>query len=64
MAKCPYCKQPLVLSAKARDAANAKVVRKEVTGSIKKEVMYVCPHCDCVLGFAFFMGGLLTGRPS
>jgi len=64
MAKCPYCKKPLVLRAKACDAANAKAVRKEVAGSIKKEVMYVCPHCDCVLGFAFFMGGLLTGRPS
>jgi hypothetical protein len=30
---------------------------------VKKEVMYSCPHCDAVLGFGFFIGGLLTGRP-
>jgi len=30
---------------------------------VKKEIMYSCPHCDCVLGFSFFLGGVLTGRP-
>jgi len=38
-------------------------VHKEVEGMIKKEVMYSCPHCDRVLGFSFFLGGLATGRP-
>jgi len=38
-------------------------VYKEVTGNVKKEIMYSCPHCDCVLGFGFFLGGKLTGRP-
>jgi hypothetical protein len=30
---------------------------------VKKEIMYSCPHCDAVLGFGFFIGGLLTHRP-
>jgi hypothetical protein len=34
-----------------------------VVGTVKKEIMYSCPHCGCVLGFAFFIGGMLTGRP-
>ena len=38
-------------------------VHKEVEGIIKKEVMYSCPHCDKILGFAFFLGGVATGRP-
>ena len=38
-------------------------VRKEIAGSLKKEVMYTCPHCEKVLGFAFFFGGVATGRP-
>lgn len=63
MAKCPYCKQPVVLDDRERPASGARVVRKEVTGWLKKEIMYSCPHCDCVLGFGFFIGGLLTGRP-
>jgi hypothetical protein len=53
----------VALEEKTRVATGAGVVRREVVGKIKKEVMYVCPHCDCVLGFAFFFGGLLTGRP-
>ena len=34
-----------------------------VSGVIKKEIMYSCPHCDSILGFGFFLGGLLTHRP-
>jgi hypothetical protein len=63
MAKCPQCKQAVTLERTARAMAGAKPVHKEVTGQIKKEIMYACPHCDCVLGFGFFLGGLLTGRP-
>jgi hypothetical protein len=38
-------------------------VNRETEGFIKKEIMYSCPHCDSILGFGFFIGGLLTGRP-
>lgn len=53
MAKCPYCEKDISL----------ENVGKEVEGTIKKEVMYFCPHCKTVLGFSFFIGGALTGRP-
>ena len=62
MAKCPHCKKPVALNDKA-DSSDSRPVRKEVLGKVKKEVMYSCPHCDCVLGFSFFLGGVLTGRP-
>ena len=62
MAKCPYCKEPVVLDVKAGSDRKNEVY-KEVVGTIKKEIMYSCPHCDCVLGFGFFLGGELTGRP-
>ena len=61
MAKCPYCEQAVTLEHTPRETAEE--VRKDVEGTIKKEVMYSCPHCDKVLGFAFFLGGLATGRP-
>jgi endogenous inhibitor of DNA gyrase (YacG/DUF329 family) len=61
MAKCPYCDKPVSLVADGPDRENA--VRKETDGAIKKEIMYSCPHCERVLGFGFFPGGLLTGRP-
>ena len=61
MAKCPYCEKSVLLEAKGSEREN-EIVR-EVEGTIKKEVMYCCPHCDCVLGFGFFIGGLITGRP-
>ena len=64
MSKCPHCKKPVTLGGRATSASGMLPVRKESVGAIKKEVMYVCPHCDCVLGFAFFLGGLLTGRPN
>jgi len=45
------------------DLATAESVHREVEGLIKKEIMYSCPHCGSILGFGFFFGGLLTGRP-
>lgn len=62
MAKCPYCKEIVTLKSLKRDSDSDEVDR-EVYGTVKKEVMYSCPHCDSVLGFAHFLGGLLTGRP-
>jgi hypothetical protein len=61
MAKCPHCGGEVTLHSTRRNERNE--VEKDVEGTIKKEVMYSCPHCDCVLGFAFFFGGLATGRP-
>ena len=63
MAKCPHCKKPVTLNKKAASSPDSRPVRKEVVGTVKKEVMYSCPHCDCGLGFSFFFGGVLTGRP-
>jgi hypothetical protein len=60
MAKCPYCEKQIVLKAAG---SKEHEVRREVKGSVKKEIMYSCPHCDKVLGFGFFLGGILTGRP-
>ncbi len=61
MATCPYCEKPVLLNP---DGSNReKEVRKEIKGTVKKEVMYSCPHCDKVLGFGFFVGGVYTGRP-
>lgn len=61
MAKCPHCSQQVTLDATNKESADE--IRKDVDGWVKKEVMYSCPHCDKVLGFAFFFGGLATGRP-
>jgi hypothetical protein len=64
MAKCPHCKQTVTMDGATREVATeADEVHKDVVGVVKKEIMYSCPHCDCVLGFGFFIGGLLTGRP-
>ncbi|MDD5543476.1 MAG: hypothetical protein PHX83_09910 [Acidobacteriia bacterium] len=64
MAKCPYCKQEVTLEKAKRESADvSEEVHKEVHGLVKKEIMYSCPHCDAVLGFGFFFGGFLTGRP-
>jgi hypothetical protein len=64
MAKCPYCKQIVTLEkTKKESAESVETIQKEVKGWIKKEIMYSCPHCDSVLGFGFFLGGLATGRP-
>jgi len=61
MAICPHCKHPVTLESTKKEAVEE--VQKETTGFMKKEVMYSCPQCDSVLGFAFFFGGLATGRP-
>ena len=61
MATCPYCAKQVLLQASGPDKKNE--ICKEAKGSIKKEVMYSCPHCDKVLGFGFFFGGVATGRP-
>jgi hypothetical protein len=64
MAKCPQCKETVTLERTRKEVANASDdVHKDVVGMVKKEVMYSCPHCDVVLGFGFYIGGLLTGRP-
>lgn len=64
MAKCPYCKQEITLNETKKELAESvETVHKEVKGLIKKEIMYSCPHCDSILGFGFFLGGLATGRP-
>jgi hypothetical protein len=64
MAKCPYCKQAITLEKTKRESSEfTEEVHKEVSGVVKKEIMYSCPHCESVLGFGFFMGGFLTGRP-
>jgi hypothetical protein len=61
MAKCPYCVKTVVLN--GTDSEKKNEVRREIKGTLKKEVMYTCPHCDRVLGFGFYFGGFLTGRP-
>ncbi len=64
VAKCPYCKTVVALAeTKTETASVREQVHKEVEGILKKEIMYSCPHCDSVLGFGFYFGGLLTGRP-
>ena len=66
MPKCPYCKQVVTLEKTRRESADVSVpegIQREITGVIKKEIMYCCPHCDSILGFGFFFGGLWTDRP-
>jgi phage terminase large subunit GpA-like protein len=61
MPLCPHCEKAVTLESTKKDSRDE--VKKEVEGFIKREVMYSCPHCDKVLGFAFFFGGRATGRP-
>lgn len=66
MPKCPYCKQVVTLDKTNRESADVATpegIHREVEGVVKKEIMYSCPHCDSILGFGFFFGGLLTHRP-
>ena len=66
MPKCPYCKQVVTLEKTQKesvDTSDSESVQREVSGMIKKEIMYSCPHCDSILGFGFFFGGLVTNRP-
>ena len=62
MAKCPYCDKDVTLGSTKKEEASDEI-QKDVEGIVKKEVIYSCPHCDHVLGFAFFPGGFATGRP-
>lgn len=61
MPLCPYCSQ--VVSLESTKKENRDEIQKEIEGLVKKEVMYTCPHCDKILGFAFFFGGIATRRP-
>lgn len=61
MPKCPYCEEPVSLNSTGNDVR--KEVRKEARGAIDREVMYYCPHCESVLGFAFFKRGWFTLKP-
>ena len=61
MAKCPYCHMEVALNSNATSEQTR--IKKETDGVIKKEVMYSCPHCESILGFAFFLGGMFTPRP-
>jgi phage terminase large subunit GpA-like protein len=61
MPLCPHCEKTVTLESTKKDSHDE--VKKEIEGFIKREVMYSCPHCNKVLGFAFFLGGLATGRP-
>jgi len=63
MALCPHCKKHVSLDLAHRDSMDSQEVHKELVGFIKKEIMYSCPHCESILGFGFFIGGLATGRP-
>jgi hypothetical protein len=64
MAKCPHCKEPVTLDARTSSPSDrGNEVVREVKGFLKKEILYSCPHCQCVLGFGSFFGGLITGRP-
>ena len=42
MAKCPYCKTPV-------DFKNIEREKKGI-GIFMQEIMYVCPHCQSILG--------------
>jgi uncharacterized protein with PIN domain len=59
MAKCPHCEEEVTLESVNRDGDK---VHKEVPGTIKKEIMYSCPKCEKVLGFASYFGGLQTDK--
>lgn len=56
MAICPHCEKPITLK-----KGEQNQVCRQTEGAIKKEIMYSCPHCEKVIGFGFFIGGLLPG---
>ncbi len=47
MGNCPFCKQRV----------DIKEIKTEERGNgfIEKEKMYMCPHCESILGFAMKM---------
>lgn len=62
IAKCPYCEGVITLAPNSPNP-DAREIKRSTEGFVKKEIMYICPHCDKILGFGFFMGGLFTSRP-
>ncbi|MDD5332083.1 MAG: hypothetical protein PHE43_04705 [Candidatus Nanoarchaeia archaeon] len=44
MTICTFCKKEVDLDKLKRDGKGMAF--------LKKEVMFICPHCGCVLGFA------------
>ena len=54
MPLCPHCSQQVTPDSATKDSHDE--IHKEIEGFIKKEVMYSCPHCDKILGFAYFLG--------
>ncbi len=42
--KCPFCKGEVTLEMVKRE--------KKGIGIFKQEIMYMCPHCQAVLGFS------------
>jgi len=43
MGNCPYCKQKVSIND----------VKTETRGvGSKREIMYMCPHCESILGFS------------
>jgi len=61
MAKCPYCEKNVFINPSDKESCESEVLRESI-GRIKFEVMYSCPHCDKVLGFAYFRWGILSGN--
>ena len=47
MGNCPYCKQQLSI--------NDVKTEEKGKGFIEKEKMYICPHCNMILGFSMKM---------
>jgi len=44
IAKCPFCKGEVALSEVTRQTQGM--------GFVKQEIMYICPHCQSILGFS------------
>jgi len=44
MAKCPFCKLEITLETVKKE--------KKGFGFLKQEILYSCPHCQCVLGIS------------
>ena len=44
MAKCPQCKMEVSLETLKQE--------KKGVGFFKQEIMYTCPHCECIIGMS------------
>ncbi|MBM4102525.1 MAG: hypothetical protein FJ263_00540 [Planctomycetes bacterium] len=58
MGKCPHCEKDVTLK---YAGGEAQEILRQVQGLMKKEVMYVCPHCRHILGFGR-ISWFLTGQ--